>query len=365
MEKTLTALGHVMTSALRSQGLALEMLDRFFDAIGSLGIEFDAEFKTFSSWRSKGISHLNGLETVIARRWLDMRRHNVPQSESDGAAHILPAVMDRWRMNGAQMCIAAYIAATGKQRPTAWCVLLPEHRSLDSAAELTLFEKLVEPVQTVHDMTKGFIEVAAHGVLTKLLADASPWGLVLLDAKGVARYINAQARAILERNNGVQLIQGKIKLNRSAADRALQCLIERSLTQQGHADGSTAADCSGIKVVPVPGNDGKVGYAIEVRPFVPMGQGMQEPSALLLITDLDRTKSASGEVLAKVFSLSERESQFAEVFGKGYKLQETAKLMQISPNTARVHLQHILRKTGTQNQIELARVLSRLPQMDE
>jgi len=35
--------------------------------------------------------------------------------------------------------------------------------------------------------------------------------------------------------------------------------------------------------------------------------------------------------------------------------------MQISPNTARVHLQHVLRKTGAQNQVELARVLSRLP----
>ncbi len=366
MDKSLTALGHVMSSALRSQGLALEMLDRFFDAVGSLVIEFDVEFKTFSSWRSKGISNLVAIETNVARRWLELRRRRNAESghiEVGGEAHQppQPPMMDRWSLNETQSCIAAYIEGSDKQRPTAWCVTLPEHRSLDCVSELALLEKLVEPVQTIHAMSKGFMEVASHGVLTKLLADASPWGLILLDVKGGARYINAQARTILERGNGVQLVNGKVKLSRSAADRALQCLIEKALSQEEQS----FDDRSGIKVVPVPGTDGKVGYAVEVRPFAPMGGVVQEPSALLLITDLDRTKTASGQVLAKVFSLSERESQFAEVFGRGHKLQETAKLMQISPNTARVHLQHVLRKTGAQNQIELARVLSRLPHSEE
>jgi len=354
MDNAMTRLAHIMNSAVRSEGLVLDMLDHFFRATGSLVVEFDTEFKTFASWRSKGVDHFEEMETAIARRWLMLRHRNAPSEQP-----LRGIVIDTWlqedKSKQKSTCLAAYLSPSDKVRPTAWCVILPDERGPADEADKALLEKLVEPVQTIHTMSKGFVEVASQGIMAKALAETSPWGLAILDLKSQVRFMNAQARSILARNNGITLSNGRVKLARSAADRALQQLIAMVL------NGDEVTDSDGFRVVPVPGSDDKVGYAIEVRPYAPMKDILREPAALLIITDFDQAKTASGPVLAKVFSLSERESEFAEVFSRGYRLEETARLMQISPNTARVHLQHVLRKTGAQNQVELARVLSRLP----
>lgn len=356
MDNTMTKLAQIMNSAVKSQGLVLDMLDHFFKATGSLVVEFDGEFKTFASWRSKGIDHLEEMETAIARHWLTLRYRNIPPEQP-----FRGIIVDSWfqegKNNQRNVCLAAYLSASDKVRPTAWCVVLPEERGPADEADKAMLEKLVEPVQTIHTMSKGFVEVASQGIMAKALAETSPWGLAIVDLQSQVRFMNAQARSILARNNGITLSDGRVKLARSAADRALQLLIATVL--KGEVDEVTDGD--GFRVVSVPGSDDKVGYAIEVRPYSPMKDIFREPAALLIITDFDQAKTASGPVLAKVFSLSERESEFAEVFGRGHRLEETARLMQISPNTARVHLQHVLRKTGAQNQVELARVLSRLP----
>lgn len=356
MDNTMTTLAHIMNSALRSQGLVLDMLDHFFGATGSLVVEFDGEFKTFASWRSKGIDHFEEMETAIARHWLTLKYKSAPTDH----VPVRGAVIDSWvqENRGAKsVCLVAYLSASERVRPTAWCVVLPEEHGPVDEADRALLGKLVEPVQTIHTMSKGFLEVASQGILTRTLAETSPWGLAIVDGHGQVRFMNAQTRSILARNSGLTLTDGRIKLARSAADRALQLLIAATLKSNSEDE----PDKDDFRVVSVPGSDDKVGYAVEVRPYAPMKDILREPAALLIITDFDQAKTVSGPVLAKVFSLSERESEFAEVFGKGYRLEETAKLMRISPNTARVHLQHVLRKTGAQNQVELARVLSRLP----
>lgn len=350
MESTMTQLAQIMNSIVHYQKIALDMLNQFYGAVGSVVVEFDNELKTFASWRSKGIDYLKELETTIAHQWLAVAGSKAAICHSG----IVGVRLHRWQLADGNVCIVAYMAGSERSRPTAWCIVLPKDKPQVEKEKLVMLEKLAEAAQVIHMMSKGFLEVASHGVLNISLAETSPWGLIAVDTEGQTRMMNARARTILARNNGILLNDGKVRLLRSSADRTLQSLISSSLQEAEGTDDD-------IQVVPVPAKDGRIRYAIEVKKFNSVNEFMRAPGAVLLITDFDREKGASGQVLAKVFSLSERESQFAEVFGRGYRIEETAKIMQISTNTARVHLQHVLRKTGTQSQVELAHVLSRLP----
>ena len=355
MNNDLTMLSRMMSAVPHSQALILDMLDRLFKGAGSLIVEFDREFRTFSSWRSKRLSHVDSIETAVARQWIESVQRRALGTDTANGSDSGRIVMDRWVFQNRYHCLGAYLTADDNAPHTAWCILLPMAQGAASDAQVTLLQQLVEPIQSIHNMSKCFLEVASHGVLTEILAEVSPWGIAVVDSKGAVRFMNAQARTILARLNGLELTTERVKLHRAAADRALQMLINAALSAPD------TSEMGQTNVVSVPGSDNRIVYAIEVRPFAPMSEVLGQPCALLIITDLDQAKSVAGPVLAKVFSLSQRESQFAEVFGRGYRLQETAKLMQISPNTARVHLHHVLQKTGTQNQVELARVLSRLP----
>ncbi len=355
MDKVLSQMARVMNSAVHAQGLILDMLNRFFEAEGSIVVEFDSEFKIFASWRSKGIDHVSDLEATIARHWFYCATAAAAQPAMLSTSRKGTA-LDSWSLGDNHTCLTAYLSGSEHNRPTAWCVVLKSEPGFDPAAALPMLSKLLDPIQTIHSVSKGFTEVASQGVLSSVVAETSPWGMVVIDSSCQMRFMNARARSILARNNGLTLANGRVRISRSASDRALQMLLDKALSR-----GADDIPPNDLRIVSVPASDGKVGYAIEVRPFHAMKQVMSEPGALLIITDFDSAVSASCSTLAKVFSLSEREAEFAEVFGQGYRLQETAQMMQISPNTARIHLQRVLRKTGTQNQVELARVLSRLP----
>lgn len=350
MDHAMTQLAQMMNSIVHYQKLALDMLNQFYGADGSLVVEFDGELRTFASWRSGGIEYLKELETAIAHQWMTISNLQT----TVGYPAVNGITIHRWQLAEGNACIAAYLEGTERTRLTAWCVILPREGHAIDETRLAILGKLAESAQVIHIISKGFLEVTSHGVLNVALAETSPWGLIAVDRQGRPRMMNARARSIVSRNNGILLQDGRVRLMRSSADRTLQSSITASI-------GRNRTDDEGTQVVAVPDKNGRILYAVEVRSFSSMNEVMGELGVVLLITDFDRERGASGQVLAKIFSLSERESEFAEVFGRGYRIDETARIMRISPNTARVHLQHVLRKTGTQSQVELAHVLSRLP----
>ncbi len=81
------------------------------------------------------------------------------------------------------------------------------------------------------------------------------------------------------------------------------------------------------------------------------------PSAMLFVTDPERTSNPTAASLRAGFGLTRMEAALAlEVLdGKGLKV--AARRLGISPTTARTHLTAVFGKTGTRRQAELVRVL--------
>lgn len=83
-------------------------------------------------------------------------------------------------------------------------------------------------------------------------------------------------------------------------------------------------------------------------------------SAILVINDPSLTTMASSSLLKTLYGFTRKESELAQALGNGLTLNEYCARAFVTVNTARTHLKSIYRKTSTNRQAELIRLLSRL-----
>ncbi len=82
--------------------------------------------------------------------------------------------------------------------------------------------------------------------------------------------------------------------------------------------------------------------------------------ALLMIIDSSRDQPLTAEILKSLYGLTPKESALAEAINSGMRLEEYAEYNNIKITTVKTHLNAVFRKTGTNRQIDLVRLLSRL-----
>lgn len=83
------------------------------------------------------------------------------------------------------------------------------------------------------------------------------------------------------------------------------------------------------------------------------------PALLIRILEPENRRTLSKE-RAALFGLTAREIEIGDALLEGHSLESLAAALNISRNTARVHLQSLFRKTGTTRQSQLLLLLSRL-----
>lgn len=175
-----------------------------------------------------------------------------------------------------------------------------------------------------------------------------PIGLVLVDEAGLILWRNNHACDALSAGCGIEERLGKIRIERASLDRTLHENI------QAHIGGEPGADAP--LAIGVPDRDGRMHYVLRL---FRVRATEDPPSIVIAIVDLVNGSSVNRITAAKVFNLSKRESEFAELFSEGLCIEEIAPRMGVASNTARIHLRNVFAKTGCSNQIELARVLAR------
>jgi DNA-binding CsgD family transcriptional regulator len=189
---------------------------------------------------------------------------------------------------------------------------------------------------------------------TRLSAEALqhciPWGVLIVDHQRRIVFANPRARTFLDAKSGLEERNGRVHVERANIDRSLGDLVRRA-----------AASVSPLTVeetVGVPDRQGHTRYAIKV---IRCTTDQGEAAALLIVTDLLSSVHVSRAAVTKVFLLSEREAELAELFASGLRIDAIAPRMGISVNTARVHLRNVFAKTGCASQVELARTFAHMP----
>ena len=105
-------------------------------------------------------------------------------------------------------------------------------------------------------------------------------------------------------------------------------------------------------------SSGKASYTVTVAPVQRDTSWIgNEPMALVLISDPDLTPVPSREMLHQLFGLSASETRVAERLMMGDSPEQAAAFLNVKTTTVRWHLVSMYRKTGTNRQAELVRLL--------
>jgi DNA-binding CsgD family transcriptional regulator/PAS domain-containing protein len=176
------------------------------------------------------------------------------------------------------------------------------------------------------------------------MAQASTFGVALLDDDGGIQFVNNAARAILAAGDGLINKSGKLAGLRARENRLLAALL-----REGAAG---AAD-----VVEIERRLGAKSYGVIHVAAVASASGHRTHG--ILINDPEQPLVISAARVQQLFGLTVAESMIAARCATGLEPHALARELGITRSTVRTHLRSIFRKTGVKRQVDLVILLLR------
>lgn len=189
------------------------------------------------------------------------------------------------------------------------------------------------------------------------LIDASPLGMVFLDATGRPLRANAAARRFAALGDGFVVGEDAMSALRRGDDALLQRAIARALSEP------SSADDDGSDAIRLGRRTGDPDYLV-VTSRLPASDRLFAilcPRAVVFITDPTARSGPGDERLRLLYGFTPAELRLAGHLVNGASLEEAAKLSGVGLPTLRTQLASMFRKTGTGRQSELLRRLLSAP----
>ena len=221
-------------------------------------------------------------------------------------------------------------------------------------ADSELFGEFVPSLKRAIELHKRLATLDFEKRLAFEAFDSMPLGLVLVAGDGRVFFANQAAHEISMDRDGFTLTNDRFSL---------------------HAPGETAKALGYIGQAVASARRGEIiaaeGLSIDrpsgERPYeaviatvwgnhLRFGLGkLDEPVAVLFITDPDRPQEAPPELLQRIYGLTPAEAKVVEQLVTGSSVAEVARTLALSEHTVREHLGVAFEKTGTKRQAELVR----------
>jgi len=179
-------------------------------------------------------------------------------------------------------------------------------------------------------------------------------GLCLVDAGGRIVHVNAAAQAILDADDILRSLNGKLVARDAQADRTLQEVFAAA------GQGDQALGTKGI-AVPLTGEDGEryVAHAL------PLGSGARQragtahtAAAALFIHRAMPAIPARPEVIGEAFKLTPAELRVLLAIVELGSVSEVAAAFGLGDATIRTHVSHVFEKTGAKRQADLVKLVT-------
>jgi DNA-binding CsgD family transcriptional regulator len=188
--------------------------------------------------------------------------------------------------------------------------------------------------------------LAAEGAL-----DALSFGVIVLDDVGRAELVSAAARRALA-GGELGLRQGRLWARAPGPDRELQACLDK-------AGGDEVFGPAVLRIARADGGEWIV-WIMRLPASSALATN-ERPGLLVLIGDPRQTVLPSRETVARLFGLTEAETDLALAMAGGGALAEIAADRGVRLSTVRTQLLAVLEKTGLHRQSELVRLLTTLP----
>ncbi len=223
--------------------------------------------------------------------------------------------------------------------------------------QLSMLRAIAPHLQTALHTRRKLAALESRVADLETALDRLDCSLVLLDTTGRAVFVNRNARAILDRNEGLSLRRGTLIAHSPAESSTLRTILAKAV------GGGKAAPSPGAMLV---SRLGRKPLQIVAAPFRPEmasvpGHAERRAVATVFITDPEQRTATPADTLRALFSLTRAESHLAVALLDGKSLNEAAGQLGVAKETLRSRIKNIFQKTGTQRQGELIRLLSLLP----
>jgi DNA-binding CsgD family transcriptional regulator len=189
-------------------------------------------------------------------------------------------------------------------------------------------------------------------------ADRSVTAVLLLERDGRVKFANRAASTMAASADAFLLRSDQFELLDRNDDAAFQRLVA------GAVGALQGFDAPRGGIMRLARRSGKPSYTVTVAPVKHEVSWVgHAPMALVLVADPDVTPIPPKEMLAQLFGLTTAETRVAERLMMGDSPEQAAAFLQVKTATARWHLASLYRKTGTNRQAELVRLLLSLAMM--
>jgi len=174
-------------------------------------------------------------------------------------------------------------------------------------------------------------------------------GVVIVDETGNVRVMNKEAQRILSEEDGLGVSQGVLKGSVAKQNSKLYAFIEKAFEEESLDEIISFPRLSGGRpyLVLIPGQR----FSVDERP----------EAVVLLVIDTEQRAKVSGDTLVRLYNLTPSETRVALMLIDGKRLDQIAEELEVAQTTVVFHLKNLFRKTDTNRQADLVRVLLSVP----
>ncbi len=248
-------------------------------------------------------------------------------------------------------------------------IILSEHSNaelVNSAIDNGVFGYLVKPLsaeqlgpsietalarfgEIQQRVAEHFGESGLNGMQIDVLLDRFSIGLIIVDDKHSILYQNKAAKSLTDTGQLVASNGGRLVAAQSSHGPAFNRALRSALGHHGEPSmgAMTMADASGRTI------------QVWAR-LLNNANSVDSQCAIVTLLDVSQPTPAPEPLLRALYGLTRKECRLTAALLNGQTIDQYCRSNFISPNTARTHLKSIYRKTNTNRQVDLVRVLSRL-----
>ena len=231
----------------------------------------------------------------------------------------------------------------------------PRGQARFSELERALCAMLVPHLRRALHMHALLDRSASLGTLYSQTINRLAVATIMLDETGSVLQLNPVAREILDSNDGLKLVGGRLEATYPSDNRELGRLVRSAFLRS--RQGNLAAQGAEAMSVSRPSGQVNLGVVVELVPSQELVEGKGKPTVVVYVRDAVGKSLASNTVTAQLYNLTPAETGLALELANGLSLEEASERLNIRRNTARAHLRSIFSKTGVRRQTELVRIM--------